>query len=423
MKKVLYTCLVGLLVSITINVNASTHSYEDWQTADGVYGTKQQISDNVTIVTGKYNEGFGQVTGPYSKASKAKLVDGIVEEVNIKLDLDEISNDKFFEATVSLNEDEGSAEELTEKIVMTQKVGNVLKVTAGWYDGNTIGEIKESGLYTYQWHYYIENGKAYINFSILHYGEIVVTTNAVEVSEINVHTMPNVQVRSVWLNNIQTDNGLELYTNLPGLDVETKGEEVAIEDENFNDVINESLKNDDNFKELFDQDGDITVELIAKEAVVDAEEEKLFEDALTEGNIGGYLDIEILVIKDDQEEGKLTELSKTIQLSAKLPEMPAIADGFSRKYYILREHNGVIEKLDATLSEDGKSLLFASDKFSKYAIVYVDSKVEEQQPTESVKPTETEPNPNTYDASMSYMGLALFSLGTIIVSIRKLRNN
>ena len=46
--------------------------------------------------------GFGQVTGPYSKASKAKLVDGINEQVNIELDLDKISQGKFFEATVSI---------------------------------------------------------------------------------------------------------------------------------------------------------------------------------------------------------------------------------------------------------------------------------------------------------------------------------
>ena len=36
---------------------------------------------------------------------------------------------------------------------------------------------------------------------------------------------------------------------------------------------------------------------------------------------------------------------------------------------------------------------------------------------------ETEPNPNTYDTNIVYMGLALLSLGTVIVSIKKLINN
>ena len=204
----------------------------------------------------------------------------------------------------------------------------------------------------------------------------------------------------------------------PEVKVETEEDSsVTITDQGVTDVFNESLKNDEKLKDLLGSEGDVTIELVAKEAKVDSDEEKLFEGALTEGNIGGYLDIEILVTKDNQEEGKLTELSKTIQLSAKLPEMPALAEGFSRKYYILREHNGVVQRLDATLSEDGKSLVFASDKFSKYAIVYVDSKIEEQQSTENGS------NPNTYDASISYMGLALLSLGVVIVSIRKLRNN
>ncbi len=34
-----------------------------------------------------------------------------------------------------------------------------------------------------------------------------------------------------------------------------------------------------------------------------------------------------------------------------------------------------------------------------------------------------EENPNTYDAGMSYMGLALLSFGTMIALIKKLRNN
>ena len=410
MKKVLYASFAALLMMVTVNVNAAVHSYDDWVT-DGGFGTKTKESDNVTKVTGQSNEGFGQVTGPYSKASKAKLVDGINEQVNIELDLDEISQGKFFEATVSLNENANSSEELTEKVVMTQKDGNVLKVTAGWYNNNPIGEIKESGLYTYQWHYFIKNAKAYINFSILHSGKTVVTTGDVEMTEItDLASKKDIQVRSVWLNNIQTDDGLLLYTKLPGLTVDGKGEEGKVEDKDFNDVVNEALK-DEKFKDLFDTDGDVTVELEAKEAEATPEEVKKFEAALEDGIIGGFLDIDILVLKDGEEARNITELSKKIQLSAKLPELPEVEKGYTRTYYILREHNGEVEKLDATLSKDGKSLIFSSDKFSKYAVVYVDTKAAE------------EDAPETLDAGHIYVGLALISLGAMAVSVRKLRNN
>ena len=49
MKKVLYASFAALLMMVTVNVNAAVHSYDDWVTADGVYGTKEKVSDNVRI--------------------------------------------------------------------------------------------------------------------------------------------------------------------------------------------------------------------------------------------------------------------------------------------------------------------------------------------------------------------------------------
>ena len=41
-----------------------------------------------------------------------------------------------------------------------------------------------------------------------------------------------------------------------------------------------------------------------------------------------------------------------------------------RKYYILRLHNGVVEKLETKV--DGNTLSFETDKFSTYALTYTD---------------------------------------------------
>ena len=70
---------------------------------------------------------------------------------------------------------------------------------------------------------------------------------------------------------------------------------------------------------------------------------------------------------------KLEESTKEIKLTVAIPEdLPEIAKGFTRKYYIVRMHNGVVEYLETTLAEDGKSLSFETDKFSTYALAYED---------------------------------------------------
>ena len=199
-------------------------------------------------------------------------------------------------------------------------------------------------------------------------------------------------------------------------EVKVKTEEdsnVTITDEDVTDIFDESLKADDTLKDLLESEGDVTVELVAKDATASEEETKKFEEALTDGTIAGYVDIVINVTKNGGEVKHLTELTKAIDLAVQLPEMPELEDGYERSYYILREHNGKIDKIEATLSEDGSSLLFASDKFSKYAVVYVDTKIAEDE----------EEAPETLDAGLTYVGLAVLSLGAAIISVKKLRNN
>ena len=204
----------------------------------------------------------------------------------------------------------------------------------------------------------------------------------------------------------------EVKAIAPEVKVETKEDSsVTITDEDVADIFDESLKADETLKDLLESEGDVTVELVAKDATATVAETKKFEDALTDGIIAGYVDIDINVTKNGGEVKHLTELTQAINLLVQLPEMPELEEGYERSYYILREHNGKIDKIEATLSEDGSSLLFASDKFSKYAVVYVDTKIAEEEA------------PETLDAGLTYVGLAVLSLGAAIISVKKLRNN
>lgn len=125
---------------------------------------------------------------------------------------------------------------------------------------------------------------------------------------------------------------------------------------------------------------------------------ELVEDVLTKikaaaeenkTTIATYFDIVLNVKDGDSDEvlGTLDELTNKIKFVIALPEdIASLADGYVRKYYIVRYHDGKAEILDA--SSDGKVVTFESDKFSSYALAYTDTK--------NTTPTEEE-NPKTGD--------------------------
>lgn len=108
---------------------------------------------------------------------------------------------------------------------------------------------------------------------------------------------------------------------------------------------------------------------------LDEEVLEKIETAAKDLVIADYFDIMVL-INDDQDNtlGVITNLTEKIELMVLLPEELVNTDEkVERKYYVIREHDGEVEIIeDVKLSEDGKSLIFESDKFSTYAIAYED---------------------------------------------------
>lgn len=136
-----------------------------------------------------------------------------------------------------------------------------------------------------------------------------------------------------------------------------------------------------------------------EEEELDEEVIENIETAAKDLVIADYFDIMVL-INDEQNNtlGVITELTKEIELMVLLPEKLINTDkNVERKYYVIREHDGQVEIIDdVKLSEDGKSLIFATDKFSTYAIAYEDIK--------------NELPPKTGDGAVSYFALAIMSL-------------
>lgn len=95
---------------------------------------------------------------------------------------------------------------------------------------------------------------------------------------------------------------------------------------------------------------------------------------------------------------KITEASNEVSVTLPKPaSIPEIKEGFERKYYVIRVHNGVTDILDATLNEDG-TISFKTDKFSTYTLTYKDTKIQKTK------------NPNTFDGILNYVAIALVSV-------------
>lgn len=147
--------------------------------------------------------------------------------------------------------------------------------------------------------------------------------------------------------------------------------------------------------------------------------------------IDSYFDITLTVKNNITEEnlGEISETSKKISFKVALTEeLLNTPDGVTRTYYILRYHDGKVEKLDATLL--GNILSFESDKFSTYVLVYEDVKNEapvveptqkEEPKTDVVVNAPVIENPKTSDSIMPYVVISLTSLAGIYFAVSTLR--
>ena len=190
------------------------------------------------------------------------------------------------------------------------------------------------------------------------------------------------------LNNVNTtktdiDNAVknlsEAYNNLEKIaQVSVSNDtDIAIDvDEKASDVLN----NNDKVLEYINDGTDVKTVIDIKDITPSDDEKKAVEEAIEDGVIAKYFDISVL-IKNSQNDAildEITELSESIKFTITLDEeLKNVPEGYERTYKIIRIHDGKVEVLDATLSDDKNSMEFSTDKFSTYAISYVDTKIED----------------------------------------------
>ena len=201
-----------------LNVSAQTEwTLEDWETENGDYGSVTAVDDNITNIKGSDTATEGMFLGPYSMKSEAKLADGITEDVYIELNKDSMANGELFGLTMSLND--ASDSYVTELLVDTQKVNDGYLVTVG-LDPDFSYTISEDGVYTYRYTATLEDGKTYLQFSILKWDEVIASTTKIDMGETSA-----VSTGYMWFCSITAANGVNVYTTLP----EKPSEEIPVE--------------------------------------------------------------------------------------------------------------------------------------------------------------------------------------------------
>lgn len=230
--------------------------------------------------------------------------------------------------------------------------------------------------------------------------EIIVTDsngNNIKVSADNTITMPeSVVTISAKFEKFSTEiMATEIDTTRPTEEVKIGVTNLTKMEEILKNTLETITKNNEEIANKV-ENSDIRLELKINDNATIAEgiKEKMEETVKkldSNTKIADYFDILIEIKANNIKVGELTELNSPITLIVALPEnLQKIEEGYSRTYYIVREHNNQTETLNATLSEGGTYLTFESDKFSTFALAYVDKEIEQEKETESN--SETKPD-------------------------------
>lgn len=118
---------------------------------------------------------------------------------------------------------------------------------------------------------------------------------------------------------------------------------------------------------------DVKVELSTNEMEESSVSQEMKEDIaeqMGEEKVAAFFDIDLSVKVEGEEVGTITEIEKEIEVTLPIPEkLPEREKRVRRKFYVLRVHDNVVEKLAATVAENG--IVFKTDRFSTYVLTSI----------------------------------------------------
>lgn len=149
--------------------------------------------------------------------------------------------------------------------------------------------------------------------------------------------------------------------------------DLDLPDAKIEDVIDLTTEDEDAIAN--GEDISIILEVENADDTVDDGDKTATEDALTaDMKVGMYLDINLLKKIGNNNPTAITETKQPITITFVVPDKLINTDtSKTRTYKIIRVHNGTATVLDCSFNPATKTASFATDKFSSYAIAYVDT--------------------------------------------------
>ncbi|MDD6882067.1 MAG: LPXTG cell wall anchor domain-containing protein, partial [Firmicutes bacterium] len=136
-------------------------------------------------------------------------------------------------------------------------------------------------------------------------------------------------------------------------------------------------------KALVEQGTSVKVSLSVKDisSTVSASNKALIEKNLGKNKVGLYLDITLSKQIGDNAAVNVTETNGKVKVTISVPDSLKNSDAsITRTYKIMRIHEGKVDILDATYDAKTGRLVFETDAFSTYALVYSDAPVQTTAP-------------------------------------------
>lgn len=128
-------------------------------------------------------------------------------------------------------------------------------------------------------------------------------------------------------------------------------------------------------KEQIEAGAEVVITLEVKDITesVAAEDKAKVEKEVKDQKVGMYLDINMFKKVGDDEAVKIPELNDKIKIQLTVPDELLVKDtAINRVYSIIRIHEGETTVIDAKFDSTSKTLVFETDSFSTYALVYKD---------------------------------------------------
>ena len=131
------------------------------------------------------------------------------------------------------------------------------------------------------------------------------------------------------------------------------------------------------------------------------DKELIEKELSSETKVGIFLGVNLFKQIDGGEKVKIEETSGKIKVSLEIPENLRSSN---RTFYLIRVQDGIVTKITPTIDEN--TITFEIDKFSTYALSYIDE----------------QKNPKTGDNIMIYiliLGLSILGLAGVGMYIKK----